>query len=79
MSLKEAEEEDWLEVTDAIRRLGCMDVDAETEHMETVVPRGSDPQVTRVQIKHQTVHFPPMAIGLNDTAAGPEDEHPPKS
>lgn len=79
MSLTEAEEEDWLEVTDALRRLGTIDVDAGTQSVQVVVPRGSEPDVRRVQINHRTMRFPPMAIGLEDVAQlAADDESPPE-
>lgn len=73
MNLEEAEEEDWIEVLDALRRLGTVDVEAAAEHMETVVPTGADPEVKRVRLGHRTVRFPPMATGLSDIADAPEE------
>ena len=77
MGLHEAEEEDWEEVLNELRRLGTLDADEGEARLDMVVPRGEDPSITRVQIGHQVVSRTPPVVRLEaEESAGAEDSEP---
>jgi len=66
MGLHEAEEEDWEEVLNALRRLGTVDADEGSTRLDMVVPRGAAAETTRVQMGHQVVHWTSPVVRLEE-------------
>lgn len=65
MDLQSAESEDWAEITDALRRLGTLDVNDGSTRLDAVGLPG-DPPGTRVKLEYRTVSFTPSPGVVTD-------------
>ena len=65
MELQSAEPEDWAEITDALRRLGTLDVNDGSTDIDAVGLPG-DPPGTRVKFEYRTVSFTPSPGVVTD-------------
>jgi hypothetical protein len=74
MGLDKAEEEDWNELLDALWTVGTLDGDEGETRMDVVVPRGADPDITRVEINHQVVRRTPPVVRIEAEERGVDED-----
>jgi hypothetical protein len=75
MSLREAEQDDWLFVQAVLHRLGRLDADVERHRVDVIGLPGGDPKA-RVELNYQVVRFPPVGRPLGQGSDIEEIEGP---